>query len=106
MASDKVQSLLQWPISSTSTTVISFLGLANFYKRFIKHFSKLAYPLTQLTYKDTLFVWTQICQAAFDALKTAISSAPILRHIDPALPFSLETDVSSFVIEAVCLFFP
>ncbi len=46
MASDKVQSLLQWPIPSTSTAVMSFLGLANFYKRFIKHFSKLAYPLT------------------------------------------------------------
>ena len=76
-------------------TVWSFLGLANYYRRFIKDFAKIVSPLNQLLRKNHNFVWTNACEEAFKALKDALISAPILAFPDFKEPFHLYTDASS-----------
>ena len=64
------------------TEIRSFLGLAGYYRRFIKNFSLVAKPLTNLLRKNVVFQWTDACQQSFNELKHRLTSAPIL-----ALPF-------------------
>jgi hypothetical protein len=78
-----------------------FLGFANFYRRFIKGYSKIRTSLTTLTCKDKPFSWNPTAQAAFDTLKMAFTSAPILIHPDPTKPFIVETDASDFALGAI-----
>jgi len=73
------------------------VGFVNFYRRFIRDFSKLVKPFTQLTRKDTPFVWNEACVQAFRNLKEQVSSAPVLRHFDPKRQAILETDASNYV---------
>ena len=80
--------------------VWSFLGLAGYYRRFIKDFSKLASPLFGLLGKDAEFVWTDNCQEALDALKGKLVIDPILRGPNWALPFHVHTNASNKVIGA------
>jgi len=81
--------------------VQSFMGFANFFRRFIKRFSKIAKPLTDLTKKGIKGNWTNACQAAFDELKRAFTTGPILTHFDETRPTKLETDASDFAPGAV-----
>jgi hypothetical protein len=83
------------------TDVRSFLGLAGYYRRFVEGFSKLASPLTELLKKETTFVWGNHEQNAFDALKKAITSAPILISPDPSKPYVVTTDASGFATGAI-----
>ena len=85
---------------------MSFLGFANYYRKFISHFSKIAVPLFSLLKKDVPFSWGSSQQSAFDALKAQFLSGPILRHVDTSVPFLLETDASDFAIGAVLSHFP
>ena len=94
MDSAKVEAITTWPVPKSVHDVRVFLGLANFYRRFIKNFSKLALPMTSLLKKNRRFRWDKEAQAAFDALKTAFTTAPILRHFDPSLPLVVEADAS------------
>ena len=71
------------------------MGLANYYRRFIKEFSNTAAPLNALTRKGVKFCWTQSCADAFDKLKRALVSAPILAYPDFKQPFLLFVDASS-----------
>lgn len=80
--------------------VRSFLGLAGYYRRFIKDFSKLASPMFGLLAKDVEFNWTDDCQRALNELKDKLVSAPILRGPDWALPFHIHTDDSNKAIGA------
>jgi len=77
-----------------------FLGLAGYYRIFIKDFSKLASPLFGLLGKDVEFIWTDNCQEALDALKGKLVTAPILRGPNWALPFHIHIDASNKVIGA------
>jgi hypothetical protein len=97
----KVAAITDWPLPTRLKEVQSFLGFANFYRRFIEGFSSLVQPLIQLTRKDTPFVWTPAAHNAFNALKAAFLSAPLLVHPDPTRPFQVETDASDFAIGAV-----
>ncbi|KAI0992808.1 hypothetical protein K3495_g15376 [Podosphaera aphanis] len=97
----KIQTIQDWKPPVNIRGVQSFLGFANFYHKFIAKYSKVATPLFALTKKDSKFVWTPECQLAFDALKTAFISEPILCHFDPSLKTVLETDASDKVISAV-----
>ena len=81
--------------------VKSFLGFANFYRRFIKGFSTLAQPLIALTRKGTPFLWTSEAQNAFDSLKHTFITASVLLHADPTKPFQVETDASDFAIGTI-----
>jgi hypothetical protein len=78
-----------------------FLGFANFYRRFIEGFSKIAKPLSDLTKTDKKYEWTPACQHAFDQLKTRFCEAPILVHFLSDRPTVLETDASDYALGAV-----
>ena len=67
-----------WATPRTPTKIRQFLGLAGYYRRFIQNFSKIAKPLTTLTQKDVLFNWNDKHEAAFQTLKQALCSAPVL----------------------------
>ena len=70
------------------------MGLAGYYRRFIKHFSSIAHPLNQLLHKDNAYEWNVNCQKAFDELKHRLSTAPILIYPDYRKEFILATDAS------------
>ena len=93
----KVDTIVNWPTLINVKDVQSFLGFANFYRRFIYGYSKLAAPLTQLTKKDIVFNWTPDYQKAFDALKNAFTSEVILKHYNPDIKIVVETDASDYV---------
>ena len=97
----KIQGILDWQTPKNLKEVRSFTGFTNFYRRFIKDFSKIARPLHALTHKDTPFQWSSACQQAFDNLKHAFTSAPVLTLPDHTCPFRLITDASDFAISAV-----
>lgn len=78
-----------------------FLGFANFYRRFIKNYSRLAAPLTALTSTSTLFRWTSEAEAAFQKLKGCFTSAPVLTQVDPELQFVMEVDASDTGVGAI-----
>ncbi|KFY08231.1 hypothetical protein V491_08457, partial [Pseudogymnoascus sp. VKM F-3775] len=98
----KVSAVLDWPTPTTVKEVQAFLGFANFYRRFIEGYSKVAQPLTELTRKDLTFEWTNKAEDAFQELKAKFTEAPILVTFDPARKIVLETDASDFAIGA-CL---
>ena len=81
--------------------VRSFLGLANFYHRFIKDYTTLAKPLTDLTQKDKAFTWGSVEANAFARLKTRFTTAPILTYPDNNCQFRLETDALDFATSTV-----
>ena len=73
-----------------------FIGLSGFYKKFIRNYSLIARPLHELTKLENAFCWSEKCQAAFEALKEALCSPPVLAHPNFSRPFILYTDSSNF----------
>ena len=100
MSPDKISAITEWPTPKTVKDVQSFVGLANYYRRFIKDFGKLAGPMTDLTRKDAKFEWTTKCQTAFEEIKNRVTSKPVLCTFDPTKPVELETDSSDFALGA------
>lgn len=96
----KIETIIDWKKPTTVRDVQCFLGFANFYRVFIKDYSKIAAPLTRLTCKDKL-EWNTAADNAFEALKMAFTSAPILVRPDFQKPFFLESDASDFALGAV-----
>jgi hypothetical protein len=92
----KVEAVREWPVPTNLRAVRGFLGFANFYRRFIKDFATIARPLNDLTKKDTPWSWGTPQQDAFDTLRRAFTSAPILTLWDPTLPTRIEVDASGF----------
>ena len=92
---DKISAVRDFPRPHNIKTVQSFLGLANYYRRFIKDFAKIAAPINQLLRKNHKFLWTDACEQAFKALKDALTSAPILAFPNFKEPFHLYTDASN-----------
>jgi RNase H-like domain found in reverse transcriptase len=88
----------EWPIPKTVTEVQEFMGFANFYRRFIRGYSGIATPLTNLTKKDKAFGWTENEQFAFEELKRRFSEAPILAIFDPEQPIVIKTNTSDYAI--------
>lgn len=85
MDPSKVKTIKFWKPPFNIKGIQSFLGFANFYRRFIKNYSQLAAPLFNLTKKNTRFIWSQECNIAFETLKNAFITEPILRHFNPEL---------------------
>jgi len=103
MSEEKVEAVLGWKTPNSLTEVQSFLGFANFYRRFIKNYSRVAKPLTELTKKEKGkgWAWNHEAEAAFKDLKHRFTTAPILAHFDPAKPVIVETDASDFALGAI-----
>lgn len=101
MSEDKVKIILDWPTPRKVKDVQSFLGFANFYRRFIPYYSDIVVPLTRLTRKNTPWKWTPQCQEAFDTLKKAFTSAPTLAQWKPGAPLIVETDASDYALAAI-----
>lgn len=99
MSDDKVKAILDWPEPRTVTHVRAFLGLANYYRTFIRNFGHFAAPLTDLTKKDQTFHWGELEQSAFDALKNAVTTAPVLALHDHTKDNYLYTDASVWHME-------
>jgi len=97
----KIQVIQNLPIPRTQTDVRSFLGHAGYYRRFINFFSKIASPLFVLLMKNVEFKWNDLYQKAFDELKNQLSTTPILRGPDWALPFHISSDASDTAIGVV-----
>ena len=89
------------PPPKTATEVRSFLGLAGYYLRYVKGFAAIAAPLHALTRKDALFHWSEDCQAAFDQLKTRLTTSPITAFPDFSQAFRLYTDASTADLGAI-----
>ncbi|CCO34909.1 Retrotransposable element Tf2 155 kDa protein type 2 [Rhizoctonia solani AG-1 IB] len=101
MEQKKVKAIQEWPEPKNVKQVQSFLGFANFYRRFVHDFSCLARPPTPLTQKDQPWVWEAAQKEAFQQIKIAISQEPVLAHPDESLPYTLETDASGTAMGAV-----
>jgi hypothetical protein len=99
----KIEAIQSWPTPSTVTQVRSFLGLAGFYRRFVKDFSTIAAPLNELTKKNVPFVWTDAQEEAFNILKDKLTHAPLLQLPDFNKMFELECDASGIGLGGVLL---
>jgi hypothetical protein len=86
--------MLNWMLSTNASEIRSFLGLAGYYRRFIKDFSKIAKPMTRLLEKNKDFDWTEECQASFEELKKRLTSAPVLILPDITKKFDIYYDAS------------
>ncbi len=129
MEEERIQSVTNWPELKSLRDIQVFVGFANFYRRFIQGFSRIASPLTELTKtspskgdlrvtnaqgdtsvvfaqkplyeKRAPFVLTEEAKKAFEDLKTAFTTAPVLRHFNPDLPIRVETDASGYALGGI-----
>jgi hypothetical protein len=99
----KLAGICNWPMPKMVKDVHSFHGFCNFYRSFIRGFSKITLPLNALTKKGVEFQWTAAAQKAFDTLKEKMTEAPVLTHPDLTKPFELEVNASRYAIGAVLL---
>lgn len=97
----KIDVIAKLPHPVNIKGIRSFLGHAGFYRRFIKDFSKIARPLTQLLEKDVDFVFSKDCEIAFNLLKDNLTKAPIMMPPDWSLPFEIMCDASDYALGAV-----
>lgn len=100
MDRDKVLAVMDWPVPRNVRAVRGFLGLAGYYRKFIRDFGTIAAPLTAQLKKDG-FLWTPAATTAFEALKTALTTAPMLQLPDFAVSFIVECDASGSGFGAV-----
>ncbi|CAM8888116.1 unnamed protein product [Rhodiola kirilowii] len=98
---DKIKVIEKLPPPRDVKGIQSFLGHVGFYRHFIKDFSKIAKPLTDLLHNDTPFVFDDPCATGFEKLKFALTSAPIIQTPNWELPFELMCDASDYAIGAV-----
>ena len=100
----KIDKIANYKVPTSADEVRSFLGLAGYYRRFILNFGSIARPLTAKTHKDVSkkpFTWTEIDQAAFETLRTCLTTSPILAYPNFDLEFLLFTDACDYGIGAV-----
>jgi hypothetical protein len=95
---EKIKVMKEFPAPKNQKALRSYVGLTNFYRRYVRGYSHIVAPLLRLLKNDTQFVWDQECQCAFDKLKEAMTTAPILRLPVMGQKFYLLTDASATAI--------
>ncbi len=101
MNSRKIQMIVEWFILINLTQIQFFINFCNFYRRFIKNFSKIVCLMIQLTQKKIIFEWNKICQMTFDHMKRCMIKTSILRHFDQTCETILEIDSFNYVNDEV-----
>ena len=99
----KIEVVRDWKRPTTVTEIRSFLGLAGYYRRFVKNFSKIAAPLTKLTQKNIKFVWSVACEKSFHELKELLTSAPVLALPNETDGFVVYCDASRIGFDCVLM---
>ena len=97
----KVQAVKEWPRPANIHEVRAFVGLCSYYRRFVRGFSEICAPLHALTGKHARFSWTEECEAAFERMKEALTSTPVLAMPTDDEMFVLDTDASDRCVGAV-----
>jgi hypothetical protein len=97
----KIEAIRTCPQPTNLKELHGFLGLSGYYRKFIRHYAIIRQPLTQLLKKGSLFIWTDASEVAFQTLKTALITAPVLALPDFSLPFVVETDACDVGIGAI-----
>lgn len=96
-----MQAIQEVPVPGNAAELKSFLGLVNYYRRFILDMATVVHPLNQLLLEKAPWKWSIQCHEAFRKWKDILKSAPLLPHYDPAKAVSLAVDASSFGLGAV-----
>jgi hypothetical protein len=99
---NKIKAVLDWPLPKSIKSLRGFLGLTGYYRKFIKHYGAIAAPLTAMLKKNA-FVWTCEAKEAFQALRMAVTQAPVLALPNFSQTFIIECDPSGFGIGAVLM---
>lgn len=97
----KIDAVKHWPVPQDKHQLRSFLGLATYYRRFVKDFAKIAKSLHQLTEKGRQFKWSDECNKSFQELKEKLSDSPVLTYPKPGEKFIVDADASNVGIGAV-----
>ncbi|KAE8654205.1 hypothetical protein F3Y22_tig00117056pilonHSYRG01112 [Hibiscus syriacus] len=103
MDKNKIKAITEWEPPTKVSEMRSFLGLVNYYRRFIQGYSARASPLTDLLKKGKAWEWYEQCQKAFENLKAAVSQEHVLALPDFTMPFEVHTDASNFAIGGVLM---
>jgi hypothetical protein len=103
MDPEKVKAIMEWPMPKNAHEVRSFMGLVDYYRRFVEGFSKIEKHITTLQRKGVRYEWTEECDSAFIELKRLLTSAPILRVSDMEKDFIVYTDASKQGLGAVLM---
>ena len=101
MEKEKVEKVLKWPTPQCIRDVREFLGLANYYRQFIKDFAKVALPMNKLTRKDEKWKWGNKQQKVFEHLKGVFTTRPVLATPELDKEFRVEADTSNFATREV-----
>ena len=96
MEKEKVKGVVEWPVPKSVKDVQKFLGLANYYRQFVKDFAKIAKPLYEMTRKETKWSWGERQQKVFEELKERFTMEPVLDR-----EMRVEVDASDFAMEGV-----
>ena len=97
----KVRAIIEWPRPKSVHDVRSFLGLASYYRRFVRAFSKMARPLTQMTRAGVEWDWSEAQHQAFNRLKLALTTAPVLKLPDFDRQFVVTIDASDAAVGVI-----
>jgi hypothetical protein len=99
----KVKEVLEWKPPTLVSEVRSFLGLAEYYRRFIPNFSKITKPITELLKKGNKYLWSEACDGAFKHLKKLLTTSPVLAQPDTTKPFDIYCDASGTSLGGVLM---
>ena len=101
MSLDKIQTISDWPEPHKMKNIQSFMSFTNFYCWFIFNYSDIVVPLTQLTWRDDPWNFSEVCCQSFNALKKAFTTVPVLTHFIPDTPITVEMDILDYTVTSI-----